>query len=453
MFVKNLFVILTAVCVNINVIYCVTCTFGESNSLGYECLLENQNIQSDDDMNVVDGTHVNGYTDANVTFLRADNSNVTIFPSLLIDHFPNLHYVDLSGVNMKFFIRPIANCESLWAVYLNKNEIRTFSGGIFMNCANLTVIAAEENRLRFIDSMAFVGTNLTSLYLQKNEIEFLQPIIFAHSPHMQVLSVSDNAIEEMLPGTFDSMPHLISVMLARNMLTSWSENNLSNMLTLDLSVNQIATISSDAFANMPKLFLLDLGNNSITEIPSFEGLGQLSWFNLMNNKVKYVSGESFKNLASLTYLYLNYNEIENLNFTIADANFLPQLNELSFSGNRLTNIENFILPVNVTTINFSYNKLTHLQTNSVMPITQLRVLNVENNEIRKIDRDYFDNVTDLTLRMKNNYCFSDTIEVSGRDIQRKLSELLEVCFNGATNSMSSVVVLVISTLISVIFKF
>lgn len=454
MFAKNLFILLTTIVVNINVIYCVTCNFRElSGSSGYACLLQSQSIQSDDDMNIVHGSHVDGYTDANVTYLGAEYSNITIFPSLLIDHFPSLSFIDLSGVNMKYFTRPITYCDMLYSMYLNKNEIRTFSGGIFKNCANLRAIHMEENGLRFIDSMAFAGTNLTTLYLQNNQIEFLQPDTFAHIPYLETLFLSDNLIEEVLPGTFDSTPNLLSVILSRNKLSSWSSHNLPNVYILYLDGNEITTISGAAFVDMPKVFLLDLGDNSITDLPTFEGLGQVTWLNFMNNKVKHVHAESFTNLVSLNYLYLGYNEIEYCNFTISDTDFLPNVRELSFSGNQLTAIENFILPVNVTNINFSYNKLTHLRVNSIKPITQLRYLNVENNEIRGIDRDFFANVTDLTMYMKNNHCYSDNITISGRDDYNQKESMLEGCFNNATNSISSVVVLVFSVLISVIFKF
>lgn len=402
-------------------------------------------------MNIVDGSHANGYTDADVTYLRAQNSNITIFPSLLVDHFPNLNFVNLSGVKMKFFTRPITYCDNIYAIYLTGNEITTFSGGILRNCATLKAIDMQHNRIRFIDSMALAGTNLSSLYLQNNEIEFLQPVIFEHSPYLDSLLLSDNSIEEVLPGTFDSTPRLLSVILGRNKLTSWSAHNLPNVVTLYLNDNQITTISSATFADMPNLKFLDLSNNSITEIPTLEGLGELLWFSLMINKVKNVQAESFKNLVSLNYLYLSYNEIENCNFTITDANFLPNAQELSFTGNQLTTIDDFILPVNTRSISFSYNKLTHLQANSIKPLSQLRFLYVENNEIRGIDRNFFDNVTELTLYMKNNNCYSDNFTVSDRDDLNQKMSMLERCFNNATNSISSVVVLMISVLISVIY--
>lgn len=455
MFGKNIFIVLTTIVVNINVIYCVTCTFGESSLSGrhYECLLLNQNIESDEDLNRIDGSHVDGFTDADVSYLRAENSNITYFPSLLIDHFRNLTFVDLSGVRMKFFNNSITHCDNLYGIYLNRNEINTFSGGIFQNCAKLGALYMEENGLRFVDSIALAGTNITSLYMQKNRIEFLQPGIFGHIPYLETLFISDNLIEEVLPGTFDSTPNLLSIILSGNKLTSWSAHNLPNIFTLNLNNNQITAIPSGTFVGMPKLFLLDLGNNSITEIPTLEGLNHLTWLSFTFNKLKHVQVESFRNLLSLHYLYLSYNEIETLNFTTRSANILPNMYELSFSGNQLEAVENFILPVNLTSISFSYNKLSQLQTRSIEPISQLRFLYVENNEIRRIDRDFFDNVTELTLYMRDNNCYNDNFTFSNRDEFNQKESLLQICFNSATNLISSVFVLVASVFCSMIFKY
>lgn len=226
---------------------------------------------------------------------------------------------------------------------------------------------------------------------------------------------------------------------------------LQHLLAQIWEIYIFGTTSSSG--NMPKLNQLYLSNNFITEIPKFVdlGFGQLSFLDLTRNKVKNVNVESFNGLRNLRNLYLEYNEIETFNFTIADESFLPNLVELSLNGNQITSFD-IILPANVTGIRFQNNKLTYLKTNSIQPISQLRYLNVDNNEIRKIDSDFFNDAINLTVYMENNHCFSDQIIINDRDDLEQKTPLLEKCFNHATNSVLSIGVLLASVFVSIIFK-
>jgi len=253
------------------------------------------------------------------------------------------------------------------------------------------------------------------------------------------------------------MMHTISielVILNRNKLTSWSDINCPDMYYLDLSHNQITTISVDAFNSMPSLSQLDLANNFITDIPTFQGMDGLVSLNLMLNKIKHVNSESFRNLVNLQYLFLYHNEIESFNFT-GDVNLLPNLVELTMSSNQLTSINGLVLPVNVSSVDFRFNKLTHLETGSIKPISQLRSLNIENNEIRKIDRDFFNDAVNLTVRMESNLCYSYVFTIIDKDDLGQLNATLKNCYmyNHAMKSISSIIVLVVSVSVSVFVSF
>ena len=86
MFVKLISITGAVILCNLKAAQGVTCKYSMlGDSTSYSCDLTNQNIQSDLDMVTVDGEHLDGYADKNVTFFSVISSTVQVFPSLIID--------------------------------------------------------------------------------------------------------------------------------------------------------------------------------------------------------------------------------------------------------------------------------------------------------------------------------------------------------------------------------
>ncbi|XP_070491638.1 leucine-rich repeat-containing protein 15-like [Chironomus tepperi] len=58
--------------------------------------------------------------------------------------------------------------------------------------------------------------NLVNLYLENNEIEYLEPGLFEFNPHLQGVSFLDNKVTKIDPTVFDSLPQLQNIWLNQN---------------------------------------------------------------------------------------------------------------------------------------------------------------------------------------------------------------------------------------------
>ena len=440
----------------------VKCTF-ELNSLEvYSCSIDEQTVLSEEDLLPITGNHLLGYDNSNVTFLKSTrNAGMQIFPSLVIDEFENLESVYISS-GVRIFKSHISNCNNLedLALLIIRNEISSLPGGIFRNCKilqNLDLIMSISS----IDENAFEGlTGLKQLTLSINQIKSLAPRTFANLHSLTQLSIDNNQLEGITSGIFDSLTILETLDLRQNNITSWDPSILENNLklqTLDLSGNLIQIIDGNTFANLQNLRLLSVGS-LIEEIPTFLNLVQLEELNLNSNRIKEVSADSFKSLVSLKVLRLSFNEIELVNFTMRPEKILSQLENLTLSGNNLTNLQDnaFSMLENMNMLQLAFNQIERLNENTIRPITQLRYLDIRSNRVRKIEQKLFDGVSVLEFLGNNNICFNGNFTINNTlnndDFETRIISLMERCFNFASTSRVNLLAVILSIIVTMLFK-
>ena len=80
--------------------------------------------------------------------------------------------------------------------------------------------------------------------------------------------------------------------------------NLKNLLTLDLSVNQLARIENGTFANLTNLQYLDISYNYLASLDDFffGDLKSLEQFYLVNNRIDKIGLSTFNGLGNLKEL-------------------------------------------------------------------------------------------------------------------------------------------------------
>lgn len=146
-----------------------------------------------------------------------------------------------------------------------------------------------------------------------------------------------------------------------------TSGNVSNANTLELSFHGrgISRIETGVFEKYHLLQELRLFSNEITEVSEelFKSLTDLRVISLYRNKIKKLDGSIFANNRKLEYIWLHENSIEyihpktffnlsQLKYLYLDANALTEFDFgclrsstnliiLSFSGNRLTEIDGF----------------------------------------------------------------------------------------------------------------
>ncbi|XP_072311109.1 amphoterin-induced protein 1-like [Eucyclogobius newberryi] len=144
--------------------------------------------------------------------------------------------------------------------------------------------------------------------------------------------------------------------------TSWTSQTLHRLTTLTLNWNFISEIQENAFAEAPYISHLDLSSNQLAMLNSsmFTGLKALQELLLFGNQVSHIEKDTFKSLSSLQRLYLS-------------GNLLTQFPlELYEEQNG---------PLNLTFLDLSSNRLTHLPVQNVLSLRGNSEIYLQNNPL------------------------------------------------------------------------
>ncbi|KAG8439682.1 hypothetical protein GDO86_005746 [Hymenochirus boettgeri] len=174
---------------------------------------------------------------------------------------------------------------------------------------------------------------------------------------------------------------------------------------LDLSMNNITKLPSNALHNLHFLEELRLAGNDLTYIPkgAFSGLNSLKVLMLQNNLLKQVPSEAFNTLRSLQSLRLDANHISYV--PPGCFNGLVSLRHLWLDDNSLTEIPFRALeslPA-LQAMTLALNKIYHIPDYAFRNLTSLVVLHLHNNRIYSLGKKCFDGLHSLeTLDLNYN---------------------------------------------------
>lgn len=132
----------------------------------------------------------------------------------------------------------------------------------------------------------------------------------------------------------------------------------NTLVSLNVSYNRISKISSEIIQDLPRLEILDLSHNSLSNIHrhAFEDHNiQLKFLNLSHNKLSELNFHDFINLDHLEELNLNHNHIESIK-NAGQISMLLQLKKLFLQKNKLTMFYP-ILVQKIEVLDLSWNKL------------------------------------------------------------------------------------------------
>ncbi|XVE60130.1 hypothetical protein DITRI_Ditri05aG0102500 [Diplodiscus trichospermus] len=315
-------------------------------------------------VNQVTSISLFGQLDKPKTFLSG-----TISSSLLkLHNLDSIYLQNLRNISGSFPLL-VFGLPKLKFVYLENNKL---SGQIPLNIGNLSQLQALSlagNRFTGpIPTSIYELTQLTQLNLAKNLLTGQFPIGIKQLRNLTFLSLEQNKLSGTIPDIFKSFSNLRSLILSRNafsgklpesisflaprlMYLEISHNALSGQIpsflgnfraldTLDLSWNLFTGVVPKSFANLTKIFNLDLSNNALTDP-----------FPIMNVKGCPVG------LLNRTDYLVEFKASENkLRFDLEKLKIVKTLKELDISGNLVYGK----VPTGVTgleNLNLSYNNL------------------------------------------------------------------------------------------------
>lgn len=159
------------------------------------------------------------------------------------------------------------------------------------NLAGLNFLNISETILKTIPEEIAKLTNLQTLVLHSNKLEEINEGL-CHLEKLKTLDLSGNAIK-ILPDTLANLIHLVTLNISRNQLENFpalSKN--SKISVLDLSNNKLKSFPQICSEELANLSEVKLNGNEIEEIPNdINILPALKVFDISSNKIKVIPGE------------------------------------------------------------------------------------------------------------------------------------------------------------------
>uniref|UniRef100_A0A2H1VMZ9 SFRICE_012721 n=1 Tax=Spodoptera frugiperda TaxID=7108 RepID=A0A2H1VMZ9_SPOFR len=250
----------------------------------------------------------------------------------------------------------------------------------------------------------------------------LSPSIFAESPQLEYLELSDPQIVEIPSGTFTGLRKLKMLNFFSNDISDVEVDSLlglDSLESLSFSRSRLVHIAPGALTHVPKLKYLDLIKNRIAEIPPglLTNLTELENVTIHMNDVNLkLHSNSISNLPSLKQLIIKDCGAELPNDLIIGCEALITLD---LSQNRITGIpENFFKDLkNIEHLDLSFNKIAKLTSGVLSPMKQLKYLNLDRNHLEVLPEFLF-----AGLRKLENVSINENL----------LTSIDSLAFQGAT---------------------
>ncbi|XP_015439684.1 PREDICTED: leucine-rich repeats and immunoglobulin-like domains protein 2 [Dufourea novaeangliae] len=300
--------------------------------------------------------HQKNFTGLNFYFLDSHNTQSwKMRPNL-----PKLENLHMNGMYSYEYYKQFNNSFlSLRKLYLTDNRLKSHDmANIFATLpVNVESLHLERNKISTVDLQWF--GNLDSLHLDENPLSDI--------------SIKSNALKLL------SLKNCSFYALTEYLFTIFAPS----LQILDLSSNQIKTINSNVFSNMPVLEVLSLDRNTLSTIPYLRSLERLERLSLAYNQIEQVTASMLP--GTLRRLDLQGNRISNIDEdTFASLGYLE---ELDLSHNELR-----VLPAGwsmnlemLTYLNVKANQLNNISDMSIEFLTNLKELYIKDNQITSID--------------------------------------------------------------------
>lgn len=357
------------------------------------------------------------YENKQLTKLFLRNNSINVLEESIFVPLTELQVLDLSKNKLKFSEDEAVIFNKLFRLVildLSYNNIDSVWSSMFKGLSSLQRLDLSHNELTNLDTGCFSNMiNLYELDISNNRLKTLYPSLFYGLVGLSSINLNNNSISNISNAIFQSVSNLRELHLKSNNLKYIPKalSNLSFLKTLDLSYNEISSISSHSITGLTNLLHLNLSGNRINNITSdaFKGIPSLLSLDLSNNELKYVEEGSFLILINLEYLKVASNNLtdiaelfagmENLlvldisqnNINMFDYAFLPrQLLELNLKQNAIKKVGNYYKVHNflkLTKIDLSHNNLTWLKEISLPNTIEIVILN--HNNIESIDSGTF----------------------------------------------------------------
>ncbi|XP_078594881.1 uncharacterized protein LOC144872492 [Branchiostoma floridae x Branchiostoma japonicum] len=187
-------------------------------------------------------------------------------------------------------------------------------------------------------------------------------------------------------------------------LTSVPQNLPTSITDLVLGNNLIKTLNQSDFSGYGSLVSLWLDNNEISDIQAgtFSLIPQLALLSLDKNKLTNLRSDMFTGLANLKSLGIRSNEISDIQ--AGTFSTTSKLTGLLLSGNKLTNLRSdmFTGLGNLEWLWLDSNEISDIQAGTFNSTSQLIVLYLHYNRLTVLNAEMFAELSSISVNILNN---------------------------------------------------
>lgn len=244
--------------------------------------------------------------------------------------------------------------------------------------------------------------NLEMVELWKNSIKGLNLSCFGSK--LQTFDFRMNELSTLTTDAFSSCKTIRKLILIKNQINSVSETTFDYLIdleVLDLSFNGIVTLSRYQFKKCLHLKVLKLAYNKLSNFIRTENLKSVKLFDVSFNGIQSMEFQTLSWLTRLEELYLNGNKFFELRQAITSLS--PKLKILNLADNQL-NILNM----------------------TQKPLKSLQYLDISNNKITKIGIDLKVAEHLMYFHARGNVCIDASFETI-ENFDDEVAPLLRRC--------------------------
>uniref|UniRef100_A0ABM5FLT2 TIR domain-containing protein n=1 Tax=Pogona vitticeps TaxID=103695 RepID=A0ABM5FLT2_9SAUR len=215
--------------------------------------------------------------------------------------------------------------KTLRTLILRQNKMDSIKKGIFKNLTALQLLNLADNQIVTIEPGAFEGlSNLQTLILGSNRItqDTLQEGTFQGVSNLVDLEIFSNDISYESPKELTNPPFQLLKFLKKLSINSQRHNGLRHF-----PVNFLQGLKSIVLIHAGNLAISFLDPNTFKYTPTLQEL------DLSENQLSSISNTLFTPMPNLTELHLNKNGLNSLSF-VSQANF-SRLTLLRLAGNQI----------------------------------------------------------------------------------------------------------------------
>lgn len=249
--------------------------------------------------------------------LKLNKNKLNRVGSDVFENLTNLVELDLSRNNLTNLTINFRSLINLKILNLSKNQLQTVANGTFEHLTNLQTLNLNENNLTYLEPNLVRGLrSLRLLQLSSNQIKQID-VNWLESQNLVNLYLERNQIDQLHSRTFDGLVRLEKLYLDYNLISSIDQNafrtneNLIWLFLNDNYLNRLVDENRTLFVHH-KLQYLALENNHLTYIPNqlFANLTSLVTIDLSLNQIKYIEENALRPLTRLDELNFDSTDLD-----------------------------------------------------------------------------------------------------------------------------------------------